>query len=123
METFGQRLKYAIIAAETNQTKLADDIGRSKGAISQWVNDETQPDMQMLATICDTLHVSADFLVRGIETRYVDAKTDALLKRLAALEEPARAGLYDLIFGKSASDDHVEQSMPVTRAFKRVKRK
>lgn len=123
VDTFGQRLRYAIIAAETTQTRLGDDIGRTKSAVSQWVNNDTEPDLATLARICDTLQVSADFLVRGIETQYLDQQTAAIVDRIKRLDESSRDGLHALIFGKAVTDDQVEQRMPVTTQFKGAKKK
>lgn len=119
METFGQRLRRAILAADVTQTRLGEDVGRTKGAVSQWVNDESEPDLRTLAKICERLQVSADYLVRGIEARYLDEQTAAIVARVSSLDESARGGLHELIFGPAVADDEVERRMPATKKFAR----
>lgn len=123
MDTFGKRLRDAITAAEITQEQLGDDVGRSKGAVTQWVQDKTEPDLATLAKICDRLKVSADFLVRGVEAQYLDAQTSRIAERVQSLSEPEREGLHRLIFGDGVTDDDVERKMPITKKLRRVPKK
>jgi len=119
MDTFGKRLKQAIKAAGITQSQLADDMGRSKGAVSQWVNGDTEPDLATVAKIAARLRVSADALLRGVDTRYMDKETVEIAERIQQLDEESRRGVYKLIFGRSATDATVEAKMPVTKTLKR----
>ena len=119
METFGKRLKVAIFAAKITQTQLANDVGRTKGAVTQWVQGETEPDLKTLTAICDRLKVSADYLVRGVDTRYLDAKMARIASRMQQLTESERDSLHRLIFGNSVNDEDVEARMPITARLKR----
>lgn len=119
MDTFGKRLKQAIKDAGLTQTQLAEEMGRSKGAVSQWVNDETEPDLTTVAKIAAKLKVSADALVRGVDTRFMDPSTVEIAERIQSLDEESRRGVYQLIFGRRATDETVEERMPVTKTLKR----
>lgn len=123
MDSFGKRLRDAITAAEITQEQLGDEVGRSKGAVTQWVQDKTEPDLQTLAKICERLKVSADYLVRGVESQYMDAQTAQIAARVQALSEPNREGLHKLIFGVGVKDDEVERRMPITKKLQRAPRK
>lgn len=115
MNTFGKRLRAAITAAGVTQEQLGEHVGRSKGAVTHWVQDTSEPDLTTLARICDLLKVSADFLVRGVDAQYLDAQTSEIAERVQSLGKAEREGLHRLIFGNSATDDVVERKMPITR--------
>lgn len=99
METFGKRLKRTLDAQGLSQSKLAEKVARSKGAVTQWVHDDTEPDLQTLTRICEILKVSADYLIRGVDSRYLDEHTARIADRLQHLPPDQRAALRALIFG------------------------
>ena len=120
MDTFAKRLKGAIVAAKITQTQLANDVGRTKGAVTQWVQGDTEPDLRTLAAICDRLKVSADYLVRGVAAHYLDAKTARIASRMQNLTDAERDSLHGLIFGNGVTDDDVERKMPITKRLRRA---
>lgn len=109
--SIGKRIEAARRARRLTQTQLGEIVGRSKGAISQWEHDLGQPDLVLLARMCDELRVSADWLVRGLDTTYVDAAALALAARIQALPPDTRASLTAL-FGPAATDERVSQFLP-----------
>jgi transcriptional regulator with XRE-family HTH domain len=123
MAGFGSRLRTAIEAARITQAQLAEDVGRTKGAVTQWVQGQTEPDLRTLAAICARLRVSADYLVLGVAAPYLDEQTVAIANRVQGLEPSARDGLHDLIFGKSVPDDVVEARMPITKVPARQRKR
>jgi transcriptional regulator with XRE-family HTH domain len=124
MDGFGARLRAAIDAAHMTQSQLAEQVGRSKGAVTQWVHGQTEPDLRTLAEICKRLNVSADYLVRGVNaTPYLDEQVVAIANRVQCLEPSAREGLHELIFGKSVPDHVVEARMPITKVPARQRKK
>lgn len=63
MATFGQRLKGVRTAIEMSQQELADRIGTTKQAISQYENDKRRPDYDTLRKLSDIFYVSSDYLL------------------------------------------------------------
>jgi transcriptional regulator with XRE-family HTH domain len=123
MDGFGARLRAAIDAAHMTQSQLADEVGRSKGAVTQWVHGQTEPDLRTLAAICERLSVSADYLVLGVQAPYLDEQTVAIAHRVQELDPTARAGLHRLIFGNGVPDHVVEERMPITKLPARQRKK
>lgn len=119
MDTFGRRLKLALVAKGMTQAALAEKVSRTKGAVTQWIHGDTEPDFRTLMEICRHLEVSADFLVRGVDTAFLDEQTVSIAARMQSLAPDQRATLHKLIFGNGASDATVEQRMPITKALKR----
>lgn len=111
MTTIGDRIRAARKAAGLTQDQLAEDLGRSKGAISQWENEQGQPDLYLVAAMCERLKVSADYLIRGIDASFVDAKTLAMASKLTTLSTVQFDGLSKL-FGPAVPDERVAQFLP-----------
>lgn len=65
LRTFGDRLTAAMKAKGLNQLELARRAGYSPAAISRWCHDEADPRLLALVVLCETLDVSADWLVLG----------------------------------------------------------
>ncbi len=60
---FAQRIKELRIENNLNQNKLAELCGVKQSCISKWERGETLPDIDLLITIAETLHVSTDYLL------------------------------------------------------------
>src|SRR5208282_5035485 len=65
-ETFGNRLLKALANASLLQTDLAQRIGRTQAAVSQWCSDEKVPTGSNITLIAQTLGVSRDWLESGV---------------------------------------------------------
>lgn len=109
--TIGARLEHARKLRKMTQTQLGLLVDRTKGAVSQWENGQAQPDLDVLARICDALRVSADYIVRGIDAQYLTSSTLELARRIAALPDDQRAAL-EKVFGPAAPDERVAQFLP-----------
>ena len=61
--TIGQRIKKILDNQGMTQKELAEKSGVTELAISRYVHDERIPQTLILIDICDTLHVSSDYLL------------------------------------------------------------
>lgn len=62
---FAERLQEMMFERNYNQTTLAREIGVDRKTVMAWCNDRIAPNVTMLARICSTLNVSADWLIFG----------------------------------------------------------
>lgn len=60
---FGRRVKASRSLVGMTQQQLAELIGASSVAISNWENNTAQPNVSMLRALCQTLNVSPVFLL------------------------------------------------------------
>lgn len=100
LETFGTRLKLAVIAAggpnstpDRNQHLwLADRLGYSTSGVRRWFVGESIPSPSMLKRICKVLDVSLDFLF-GIESGQAGESVSSGQVRCIALRQGASASV------------------------------
>ena len=59
--TFGEKLKIARTDAGLKQAELAKQLHTTGNTISNWENNVSKPDLDMLAYICGVLNVKASF--------------------------------------------------------------
>ena len=50
--------------AKLTQRQLADAVGVKNNTVSDWESERTSPDTDAIKLICETLHVSADVLLK-----------------------------------------------------------
>ncbi len=60
---FAERLKECRIQNKLGQAELATRCNVKQSCVSKWERGATLPDAEMLFTICEVLHESADFLL------------------------------------------------------------
>lgn len=79
--TLGKRIRAARKAAGKTLDQVAEQIGRglTKGAVSQWENDRTVPELEYFIDFCRFVGASADFLLLG--------RGDVMLGQLVAVYE------------------------------------
>lgn len=65
VDSFAKRLKQIRKQAGLTQEQLAETIGLTRQAISRWEQGHTQPDMEMLLTLSQALHMDVETLVFG----------------------------------------------------------
>lgn len=63
MATFGERLKSLRESRGMTQDDLADSLGVSKQAVSQYERGVRRPDYDTLLAICDLFNVSVDYIL------------------------------------------------------------
>ena len=66
MEIFGKRIKKELKEQGRTQTELADFLNVRKSTVSEWVNDNNEPPMEVIVEIAKFLRVSTDYLL-GLE--------------------------------------------------------
>lgn len=63
--TFGEKLKAARMQAGLKQAELAKQLGTTGNTISNWENNVSKPDLDMLSYICGVLHVTASYFLQA----------------------------------------------------------
>ena len=63
--TFGEKLKAARIQSGLKQTELAKKLNTTGNTISNWENNVSKPDLDMLSYICGILHVTASYFLQA----------------------------------------------------------
>ena len=82
-----KRIRSARIARNMTQMELADAMGVSYQAVSNWERGNSMPDISKLADLCSTLHLSVDELL-GIE-KETAAVSKVMNKEPLSVEELA----------------------------------
>lgn len=62
-DSLGARLAASRIAAGKTQGEVGEVAGVSGAAVSAWEVNRTQPSATQLASVCNLLRVSADYLL------------------------------------------------------------
>jgi transcriptional regulator with XRE-family HTH domain len=89
-ETLGRRIARARKAAGMTQDKVAEKLGLTKGALSQWENDTTTPDLGYFVEFCKAVNASADEVLLG-------RRQDPLLAQLIHIYTRLSADGRDLV--------------------------
>ena len=63
MNTFAERLKYAMDQANMSQSALSEKAGASKAAISQYLSGKNTPGPERVKALADATGVTFDFLM------------------------------------------------------------
>lgn len=64
---WNERIAMVRKAAGLTQEQLGERLGVSRQAVSKWESGQTVPDAVTIARLCETLHVSADYVLLGRE--------------------------------------------------------
>lgn len=107
--SFGSRLKELRIERNSSQKEVADDIGISITAISQYESDSRFPNEEMLKRLCMYYKISSDYLLGLTNTKHAPFSTDEIPKKTLSPKQVDY--IYDLIalFNKSnesGGDNH-----------------
>lgn len=62
---FGEQIKKVRKGRNLTQQDMADKLGISRQAVSNWENDKNLPDIEMLITISQVFHLTLDELILG----------------------------------------------------------
>ena len=68
MTELNQRLSQTRRAKKLRQHQVAEHLDVSLGAVSQWEQGKTKPNMRNLVLLAKLLNVSLDWLLSGVET-------------------------------------------------------
>lgn len=62
---FGEQIKKVRKSRNLTQQDMADKLGISRQAVSNWENDKNLPDIEMLITMSQVFHLTLDELILG----------------------------------------------------------
>lgn len=110
---YGDRIRKARKAANLSQQQLGDECGVTKGAVSQWETEKTEPNLTCIKKICSLSGFSADYIVLG---DLQPLELVSLAKKIEALA-PEKRALLDLIFENKGIETHafVKEKNPERR--------
>lgn len=63
LDTFGKRLEFLLELKDIQKKQLAEELNVSPTAVSNYINDNRRPDLNILAKIAKFLNVNSDFLL------------------------------------------------------------
>ena len=84
--SIAKRIKQARIDKNMTQLQLADAMGVSYQAVSNWERGNSMPDISKLADLCATLDLTVNELL-GMEDKTANAVTKAMEKEELTVEE------------------------------------
>lgn len=84
--SIAKRIKQARIDKNMTQLQLADAMGVSYQAVSNWERGNSMPDISKLADLCATLDLTVNELL-GMEDKTANAVTKAMEKEELTMEE------------------------------------
>lgn len=96
---FAERLQKLMKDAKVTQQGLAEAVGTTRQAISQYADGSVQPNIEKLKKIAIFFHVSADYLLGIQKDRSPDVNVKALALELG-LSENTITHLEDLNYGE-----------------------
>lgn len=102
--TLGDKIRAARLAARKTQDQVAEKLGLTKGAISQWENDGTIPELQTFMDFCKYTGASADEIL-------LDRDMDPLLRQLILIWEKLSSDGRDTLLGNAnrlLTEEHPE---------------
>lgn len=107
MTELNQRLSQTRRARKLRQHQVAEHLDVSLGAVSQWEQGKTKPNMRNLVLLAKLLNVSLDWLLSGVETVKETQKASyssnqEKFKNLSALSTQEEELLY--VFAKLPID-------------------
>ena len=76
MTNYSNRIRELRVARSMNQEQLADALGLTKQAVSQYERGVRKPSVPVLEALCDFFNVSSDYLLGkdDVTLRYVDGE-------------------------------------------------
>lgn len=103
-KTFPRILRELIEQNNTTIQAVANQIGITRQAVSQYCNGETQPNGETLLKIADFFGVSCDYLLRGISAENISIQADLglseksveILKALKRLDDARNKASFEM---------------------------
>lgn len=100
----GSKMRVARKLAGKTQQQVADDLGVTKGAVSQWENGQTIPEMEYFKAFCVFTGASADDIL-------LEQRMDPLLRQLVSIWERLTQDGRDSLLGNAnriLTEEHPE---------------
>ncbi len=103
-KTFPRILRELIEQNNTTIQAVANQIGITRQAVSQYCNGETQPNGETLLKIADYFGVSCDYLLRGVSSENISIERDLglsnksveILKALKRLDDARNKASFEM---------------------------
>lgn len=103
--SFGSRLKELRIERNSSQKEVADEIGISITAISQYESDSRFPNEEMLKRLCMYYKISSDYLLGLTDTKHAPLSKEEIKEKMVSSKEmDFIVDLIDMIKNKEDSD-------------------
>ncbi|WP_028510381.1 helix-turn-helix transcriptional regulator [Ruminococcus sp. NK3A76] len=84
--SIGTTIKQLRQEQDITQEQLADALGITSRAVSQWETDRTAPDISQLPALANFFDVTTDFLL-GVDIRRKEEEVDKILKQVNKYQE------------------------------------
>ena len=78
-----ERIAAVRRAAGLTQEQLGEQLGVTRQAVSKWESGQTVPDAHTVARLCQVLHVSADYVLLGIDPETQQSVPNASANRIS----------------------------------------
>lgn len=103
--SFGSRLKELRIEQNVSQKDVADDIGISITAISQYESDSRFPNEETLKRLCLYYKISSDYLLGLTDTKHAPLSKEEIKEKMVSSKEmDIISDLIDMIRNKEDSE-------------------
>lgn len=79
---FATRLRDLMIEKKVTQKELADSVGVSRQAISQYMDGSAQPNLDKFVKMAEFFNVSTDYMIGSTDIRVIDINDIAINKQL-----------------------------------------
>lgn len=93
-DTLGQKMRRARAASGKTQDQVAEQIGTTKGAVSQWENNGTVPELENFRAYCLSVGASADEIL-------LEHGMDPLLRQLVGIWDKLSQDARDALLGNA----------------------
>ena len=93
MNTFAERLKYAMEQADLKQSALSEQAGISKAAISQYLSGKNTPNQERIKALADVTGVTFVFLLGYVAGPVTDGRPP--VKKISVTEAARCMGISD----------------------------
>ena len=87
METIGERIKKLRESHNLTSAQFGEIAGVTKGAVSQWESDITDPKAMPLMKISRDFNISIDYLLFGEDENEDQTKINELINKLKVAEK------------------------------------
>ena len=90
----GNRIKEFRSQAKMSQKTLAEMLGVTNRAVSNWESGANGIDVDLIPAICEALNISPNDLLDTPSTDTISAEEMDLFKAIRALDAPGKAAVY-----------------------------
>ena len=92
---YADTIRSLRLEAGLTQPQLAERLGVTKNAISNWEAGTTRPDIETIPVLCDALRVTADELL-GHDTQVMNLSEQRFLRKFRRLSQYDQKAISDM---------------------------